>query len=101
MPLARDSHGQIVQAPDWSTASTVAITSTSTQSATVADNTTHLRIVSTVDCYVALGSNPTATSSSSYLPAGVVEYVAVVPSVTKVAVIRTAADGVLSLTACA
>ena len=55
------------------TSDTVTFT-TSTQSSAFDDTTSCVRIVASADCYVAFGTNPTATTDSVYLPAGVVEY---------------------------
>jgi hypothetical protein len=100
MPLPRDSNGQYVQAPDWSSPSTLAVGSASAASSAVSAAAKYVRLASTVDCYVLLGAAPTATTSSTYLPAGVVEYVSVTGGSTKIAVIRASTDGTLSITEC-
>ena len=57
-----------------------------------------MRLVSTVDCWVTIGTSPTATATASgFLPAGTVEYAAV-RSGAKVAVIQNAAAGILNIT---
>lgn len=72
-------------------------TSSSAQSSAIGAGTTIVRLVCTEDCHVAFGSNPTATTSSMYLPANTPEYFGVTGG-HKVAVIRTSADGVLHIT---
>lgn len=54
-----------------------------------------VRVVSTTDCHVAV--NNTATSTSCYLPAGVVEYYRVVPGET-LNFIQNAAGGTVYVT---
>lgn len=96
--LSIDDKGNIIQAVKLGAAQTVNVTATSAQSTTFADTTTLVRVVSTTDCQLVFGSNPTATSASALLPAGVVEYFSVQPS-SKIAVIKRsgAADGVASV----
>lgn len=74
----------------------VTVGGSSTQSAAFNAVTKLVRLLSTVDCYVAFGSNPTATSSSLYMVAGVPEYFAVDPG-SKVAVLQVASGGNLSI----
>ena len=56
-----------------------------------------VRVVSTTDCHIAFGANPTATATSMLLPARVPEYFICNPT-DKVAVIQDAAGGNLSVT---
>lgn len=56
-----------------------------------------VRVVSTTDCHIAFGANPTATATSMFLPAKVPEYFICSPT-DKVAVIQDAAGGNLSVT---
>ena len=56
-----------------------------------------VRVVSTTDCHIAFGANPTATATSMLLPAKVPEYFICGPT-DKVAVIQDAAGGNLSVT---
>lgn len=65
--------------------------------ATAALDASVVRVVSTVDCYLAFGSAPTATNSSMFLPANTVEYFAFTPG-GKIAVLRDSADGSLFVT---
>lgn len=61
-----------------------------------------IRVVSDVACHIAFGSAPTATTSSAYLPAGVVEYFKAVDGTTKVSAIRAGSDdGTINVTAMA
>jgi len=77
----------------------VAVGSASAQSAVVAASV--VRLVSTTDCFVAFGSNPTAnTTTSLFLPANSPEYFQF-NSGDKVAVIQNAAAGNLYITAAA
>jgi hypothetical protein len=56
-----------------------------------------VRVVSTTDCYVANGSNPTATAASMFLPAKVAEYF-VLAQTDKIAVLQASAAGTLYIT---
>lgn len=70
----------------------------SVQSAVIAAEM--VRLVATTDCHVAVGTNPTATTSSMLLPAGVPEYFALLPD-QRIAAIKAsgAAAGSLYITA--
>lgn len=59
---------------------------TSAQSAAFADSIYYVRVISDAACHIEFGSNPTATTSTIYLPAEDVEYFKVSPG-EKVAVI--------------
>lgn len=63
--------------------------------------TTHVRLVATTDCWVAFGTNPTAssTSGSILLPANSVEYFPVDTS-DLIAVIQNASAGTLNISEC-
>jgi hypothetical protein len=56
-----------------------------------------VRVVSTTDCHIAFGPNPTATATSMFLPAKVPEYFICSPT-DKAAVIQDTAGGNLSIT---
>ncbi len=73
----------------------VAYVGSSVQSAAIGG--TVVRVVSTTDCHIAFGANPTATATSMLLPARVPEYFICNPT-DKVAVIQDAAGGNLSVT---
>ena len=94
---ANHNTGIAVQALQAGTVSTISVASSSAQSSAHAATTNVVRLVSTTDCHVSFGSNPTATTSSMYLPANQVEYFLVAAS-EKVAAIRANADGTLFVT---
>jgi hypothetical protein len=76
--LQNDSNGNVIQVVGFGTTQTIAIGDNSVQMTNaVASSTDVVRLVSTVDCNVAIGANPQTASqtTSAFLPAGVVEYV--------------------------
>lgn len=74
-------------------------TSGSSQATSAVGATTAIiRISVNQDTYVALGAAPTATTGSMLMPAGDVEFLAVTPGVTKVAVLQVSSAGVASIT---
>ena len=75
---------------------TLAIGSTSAATAT-AIGADVVRLVSTVDCYVQNGSNPTATANSMFLPAKMPEYFVLAQS-DKIAVLQSGTAGTLFIT---
>ena len=77
---------------------TVAGTSAATAAAMSADATV-VRLASTTDCYVAVGTTPTATTSDVVILAGFPEYFLIEPS-DKVAALQVTAGGTLSVTEC-
>jgi hypothetical protein len=95
--LKRDRNGQVLQAFVPGVSQNVAIGAASVQSAAFGELTTCVRVVSTSDCFIAIGQNPTATTSSMLLPAGAPEYLAVDAGM-KVAVIQQSAAGSLNVT---
>jgi hypothetical protein len=75
----------------------ITVNATSAQSAAFGTSTTEVRIVSTTNCHIAFGVNPTAAATDNngfYLPAGVVEYFHVTPG-QKLAAIQDSAGGTL------
>jgi hypothetical protein len=75
----------------------VTVSGTSAQSAAFGNHTHEVRIVSTTNCHINFGANPTAAATDNngiYLPAGVVEYFHVSPG-QKVAAIQDSAGGTL------
>jgi hypothetical protein len=120
MTIKSDQHGFEVQAARPALSQTIAIGAGSIQSApfsvgpvgvysttnptygqpiTVPNNTMHVRLVATSDCWVSFGANPTAAASSVaaiLLPAGVPEYFWVYPG-ERVAVIQNVAAGLLNV----
>ena len=76
-------------------AQNVAVGAASAQSAALGSPV--VRLVSTTDCHVLFGSNPTALATSMFLPAKQPEYFVCLPT-DKIAVIQDAAGGNLSIT---
>lgn len=70
--------------------------STTTQSSAVSGNSV-CRVVATTACHLEVGANPTATTNSMYLPAGVVDYI-LVPDGQIIAAIQNASAGILYVT---
>lgn len=79
----------------------LAIGAVSAQSAVVGANTDRIVLTPTVDCWIAIGSNPTAvanTAGSFFLAAGSQSYpISVTKGVTKIAVIQVSTAGFLSI----
>lgn len=116
MTVHADTHGFVVQAARPAVMQTVAISAGSLQSTAFQtqapgtytsagapvlspNNTTHVRVVGTSDCWIAFGANPTAAvggSASMLLPAGVPEYFWVAPG-ERIAVIQNSGAGTLSI----
>lgn len=75
----------------------VTVGAASAQSAVFGASTFEIRVVSTTNCHINIGANPTAAASDNnglYLPAGVVEYFHVTPG-QRLAVIQDSAAGTL------
>ena len=77
------------------TAVTVAIGAASLQSAAI--NSTVVRLVSTADCHIVFGINPTATLNDTFLPANQPEYFVFTPG-QLVSVIQDSVPGTLFIT---
>jgi hypothetical protein len=77
------------------TSLTVTIGAASAASAAVGASV--IRLVSTVDCYIAIGASPTATATSMFLPAKEPEYFVVDPT-NEVAVLQVTGAGTLFIT---
>lgn len=74
-------------------------TSGSSQATAAVGNTTSIVRVSTTEAiYVAIDANPTATSNNLIIPSGGTEFFAVVPGVSKVAVLQVTTAGRSSVT---
>ncbi|HZT29250.1 MAG TPA: hypothetical protein VFA33_05170 [Bryobacteraceae bacterium] len=56
-----------------------------------------VRLVATADCYIAIGSNPTATATNMFLPAKMPENF-VIAQTDKIAVLQVASGGTLFIT---
>lgn len=76
------------------TAHKITTSGTSAVSSAWASTTRVVFVFATTDCYVAFGSNPTATVNDHFLPGGIRVPWGVVPG-EKVAVIQSSAAGVL------
>lgn len=70
----------------------VAIGASSTQSTAVGTQTRAVRIASTGNCHIAIGQNPTATATSTYIAANIVSEVFRCYPADKVAVIQDGAS---------
>ena len=77
------------------TTQNVAVGAASAQSAAVGGLV--VRVVSSTDCHIAFGANPTALATSMFLPAKLPEYFVCAPT-DKLAVIQDTAGGNLSIT---
>lgn len=75
----------------------IAVGAASVQSAAFGTGVSLIRVATTVDCYIAQGSNPTASSSTPLLTAGSIEHF-VVAAGEKLAAIRVSTSGVMSIT---
>ena len=95
--LSREGHGFEAIYPG--TSQKLAYTGASAQSAALQTRTSVVRLVSTSNCHVAFGSNPTAVADGTclYLPLGVPVNVGVAPG-TKIAAIQDSAGGNLFIT---
>lgn len=95
--VARDQDGAVIQALAYGTVIEVdylvsSVASSGTMGGTV------VRIISTTDCYVEVGTSPTATSAgSTLLPANSAEYIKC-KDTDKIAAIRKSVDGTLNIT---
>lgn len=98
--LTRDDNGQIATFGKMGTTQVMTVTASSVQSTAVAADCTIVRLAnsSTAPAFFTIGSNPTATTTTSaMLPANAVEYVEVSGG-DKVAVIRGATATDVSIT---
>jgi hypothetical protein len=80
------------------TVQNITTSGSSQQSSAVGSGTSIVRIAVNQDTYIAVGANPTASSSTMLMPAGSVEFIAVTGGVTKVAVLQVSSSGVASIT---
>lgn len=93
--LQRDAAGNLYPAilGKFGTAQALSATATSSQSTAFGQETTLIRVATTnltgaqSHVHVALGSNPTATTSNTLIPCGLIEYIVVTPG-DKIAVLR-------------
>lgn len=96
MPLGRDANGQIIQAMRPSTNQQITVTAASAQTANPLTKQ-YVRLCSSTACRIAVGPDPTAAATSMRLPANVIDYITIHPG-DKIAAIREAADGTLTVT---
>ncbi len=80
------------------TTTNITTSGTSQATAAVGNVTAIVRVAVTENTYVAVGADPTASTSTMLIPAGGVEFLATVPGVSKVAVIQVSEAGVASIT---
>lgn len=97
----RDDNGVVMPVVKFAASQAVSYDA-SVQSTAVSTNVDVIRVVSTTDCHIQIGTNPTATTSSTFLPAGVVEYIGIKGG-DKVAAIKRSGGtaGQLFVTECA
>jgi len=95
MRLRTDDNGNPVQVLKPTSTEKLSISGTAASGAALSTTTTVLRLIATVDCYYSLDG--TATTSSAYLPAGVIEYIGVENSDT-LSVITGGSSGSLFIT---
>ena len=95
--FARDSYGAVAPVMRPGRSSNVSIGATHNLSPAFESGTTFVRILASVDCYLAIGPNAEATVASTPIKAGVAEYFGVLPN-DRVSVLRAAGDGVLNVT---
>lgn len=96
MAIRKDDNGNTMQVGRLGTSQDLTVTGSSQQSAAFSTQVVFaVRVVATADCRIAIGANPTATTTSTLLPAGAPEYFSV-QSGEKLAVIGT--SGTLNIT---
>lgn len=95
--IAKDINGQPLQAVGLGATQKLAIGGSSVQSTAATAAARLVRLVATVDCHVAIGENPTATTDSALLPASAAEYFEILAG-QKVAVIQSGEAGYLFVT---
>jgi hypothetical protein len=94
--LARDLNSYEIQCVGLGDAQKVNFDA-SVQSTATSANTRIVRLVSATDCHIAIGADPTATTSSTFLPAYSVEYFKIVGG-NKIAAIKATTAGALYVT---
>lgn len=100
MELVTDQHGRSVMVVASGTVQKVSYSGTAgTIGNAVSRKAKVVRVVATTSCYIAFGSNPTATANDIYLPADVVEYWQIQPE-HKVSAIQVSSAGVLHVMEC-
>ena len=96
--LGIDTNSNVIQAMKQGTVQNVTYTGTAGLSSAFNGATTLIRLCSDQDCFYLIASSPTATTSNgSRLPAGVVDFVPVLPG-QKISVVQSTAGGTLNIT---
>lgn len=95
--LAKDAKGNVAQICALGSSQNVTIGASSLQSTAMAGTTQIVRLAPTADCFISVGQNPTATTSSTLMLAGQIEYIAVTPG-QRIAVIQSSGGGTLNIT---
>ena len=96
MSIRKDDNGNVLQMARLNSSQALAIGAVSTQSAAFdSHGVVAVRLLADTACHVAIGSDPTATTTSTLLAAGVPEYFLVLKG-EKLAVIGT--SGTLNVT---
>ena len=95
MAMLKDGNNAPIPVLSIKSVQAVAYTTSTQSSAMSADSV--CRIVATTDCHIDVGTNPTATTSETFLPASVVDYI-FVRSGEKIAAVQNAAGGTLFIT---
>jgi hypothetical protein len=80
------------------TTQNITTSGTSQASSAVGASTAIVRIAVNADTYIAVGSAPTATTSSMLIPSGGTEFIAVNKGTDKIAVLQVSASGIASIT---
>lgn len=96
---ARNQNYMALQAVEPNSSLAVSVSSSASSAQTTLTYEGLIRICATESVRYNLGSNPTATSTSVLLPAGVVEYIFIAEP-KKIAFIRVSADGAVSVCPC-
>lgn len=72
----KDDNGHIMPVVKFGVSQAVSYDA-SVQSTAVSTTASVIRVVATTDCHIVIATNPTATTTSAFLPAGVVEYIGI------------------------
>ena len=94
--LPKDTRGTNIQVLGIGTTQTFTVNATSAQS-TAISNSNIVRILSTTNCHILMGTNPTATTSEIFISAFVPEYFEITVN-DKIAAIRNTDDGIIYIT---
>lgn len=95
--MPKDANGKPIQALRPSGGENLSFTAASAATGTAVAKSV-VRLISTQDCYVAFGANPTAVAGNTMLKAGVPEIFRANANIDKIAAIRVTNDGILNIT---